>query len=324
VCAVNDGGRSMPSEILSVCRIPEDPQPVLIVNGFDRIAAPAVVTTPDYSGFQNLTDAGVPDRVDYNFTGLQHDFRPSSPYRSNDGPGYGASFADDETRIVAGNSFDYPFVHGSALVASGRSFVSCSDEAVVDSMVQLSRYRIVDLILGEECATPRVRPLMDSLYGTRFTALPPAMRKELSLFTTQGGRLIVSGSRWAGELWSAPRGDSSGIRFGREVLKTVFVTDHASRGGEVVSADSQFLPSGVSLSFTTELNDSLYAVESPEAISPARGARTLLRYAENSFSAAIGFKGESSAVLLGFPLESLTKRADRNTLMNAIVQFLAP
>jgi hypothetical protein len=323
VCAVNDGGQSMPSEILSACRVPEDPQPVLVVNGFDRVSAPAVVATPDYAGFQNLTDAGVPDRIDYNFTGLQTDFQPSSPFRSNDGPGFGASYADDETRIIAGNSFDYPSIHGAALRAAGRSFVSCSDEAVMDSMVLLTRYGIVDLILGKECATPRVRPGLDSLYGIRFMALPPAMRKELGAFAAQGGRLIVSGSRWAGELWSALHGDSSGIRFGRETLRTVFVTDHASRGGEVVSADPQFLPAGTSLLFNTVLNDSMYTVESPEGIAPTRGARTILRYSENSFSAAVGYTGESSMVLLGFPFETLLHRTDRDVLMKAMLRFLA-
>jgi hypothetical protein len=323
VCAVNDGGQSMPSEILSVCRMQGDPQPVLVVNGFDRIAAPAVVATPEYSGFQNLTDAGVPDRLDYNFTGLQHDFKPSSPYRSNDGPGYGASFADDETRIVAGNSFDYPSVHGAAFRAAGRSFVSCSDEAVMDSMVQLNRYGIVDLILGKECTTPRVRPGLDSLFGVRFTALPPAMRKELGLFTAQGGGLIVSGSRWAEDLWSAPHGDSSGIRFGRETLKMVFITDHASHSGKILSTDPQFLPTGTSFVFNTVLNDSIYAVESPEGIAPARGGRTILRYAENSFSAAVGYKGESPVILLGFPFETLLRSSDRNILMQAMLRFLA-
>jgi hypothetical protein len=190
-------------------------------------------------------------------------------------------------------------------------------------MVRLTRYGIVDLILGKECATPRVRPGLDSLYGIRFTALPPAMRKELGIFAAQGGRLIVSGSRWAGELWAALQGDSSGIRFGRETLRTVFVTDHASHGGEVVSADPQFLPTGTSLIFNTVLNDSIYAVESPEGIAPTRGARTVLRYSENSFSAAVGYKGESSMVLLGFPFETLLRRSDRDVLMRAMLRFLA-
>jgi hypothetical protein len=322
VCAVNDGGQSMPSEIVSICRVAGDDNPVLVVNGFDRIAAPATVSTPEFAGFLNTADAGVPDRIDYNFSGQQHDFQPSSPFRTNDDPGFGASYADDETRIVAGNAFDYPAVHGAALRAAGRSFVSCSDEAVMDSMVHLQAYAIVDLILGKECTTPRVRPLLDSLYGVRFEAFPVPLRNAVTRYIAGGGRLLVSGSRWAEDLWAAPRGDSSGIRFTRETLKAVLVADHASWGGEVVCADTQFLPAGTTVRFNTALNDSIYAVDSPEGIGPVRGGRTLMRYAENGISAAVGYKSDASLVLFGFPLETLVRKADREAVMQAVLRFL--
>jgi hypothetical protein len=322
VCAVNDGGQSMPSEILSVCRVPGDDAPVLVVNGFDRVAAPATVNTPAFAGFLNGADGGIADRVDYNFTGVQHDFSPSSVFRSNDDPGFGASYADDETHIVAGNTFDFPAVHGAALRAAGRSFVSCSDEAVTDSLVQLQRYRMVDLILGEEHATPRVRPLLDSLYGVRYAAFPLPLRSAVTRYLSTGGRLIVSGSTWADDLWATPKGDSSGIRFSRDVLKTVLVANHACLNGEVSATDTSFLPAGTTVRFATTLNDSMYAVGSPEGIGPVRGGRTLMRYPENGISAAVGFTGEGNLVLFGFPLETLMKLSDRTALMKAALRYL--
>ena len=322
VCAVNDGGQSMPSEIVSVCRVPGDDTPILIVNGFDRIAAPATVTTPEFAGFLNMVDAGVPDRTDYNFSGRQHDFRPASSFRSNDDPGFGASYADDETRIVAGNTFDFPAIHGAAIRAAGRSFVSCSDEAVMDSMVLLPQFAVVDLILGKECATPRVRPLLDSLHGVRFEAFPVPLRNAVTRYLAGGGRIMVSGSKWAEDLWSAPKGDSSGIRFSRETLKTILVAGHASWSGMVASVDTQFLPAGTTVQFNTALSDSLYLVDAPEGIGPVRGGRILMRYAENGISAAVGYKGDASLVLFGFPLETLIQRADRDALMKAAIGFL--
>jgi len=322
ISAVNDGGESMPSEILSVCRMQEDQVSVLIVNGFDRIAAPSVVETPQFAGFVSMIDAGVPDRVDYNFTGLQYDFQPASPFRSNDGPGFGASFADDETRLVAGNTFDFPFTHGAALRSLGRSFVSCSDEAVMDSVVLLRSYRTVDLILGEELTTPRVRKSLDSLYGVRFETFPPGLRRELAGFAAEGGRLLVSGSHIGKDLWSALPADSSGMRFARETLKCTWVTDHASRTGEVVTADTSFLPASTPIRFSTSVNDSIYAVESPEALGPVRGGKTLLRYAENLFSAGIGQKGSYNIVVLGFPFETIVQPLQRTALMKSILRFL--
>lgn len=322
VCAVNDGGQSVPSEIVAACRMPGAPGPALIVNAFDRIAGPAAVASPQFAGFQNVIDAGVPDRFDYNFTGMQHDFLPSSPYRSNDAPGHGASFADDETRLVAGNSFDYPFVHGRALRSAGWSFVSCSDEAVMDTLVRLSHYPLVDLVMGEERATPRVRPSLDSAYGVRFQAFPPPLRREVHRYLAARGRLLVSGSNWASDLWSTAPADSSGIRFGRDVFRSVFVADHASRNGEVVTNDTGFLPAGTVIRFATGLSDSIYAVESAEAIAPLRGGTTLLRYTENLFAAAAGYRGDAALVLLGFPFETVLAPADREALMAAVIRYL--
>ncbi len=321
VTAVNDGGQSMPSEVLAVCHVAGDDHPVLIVNGFDRVAAPATISTPEFSGFINDIDAGVADRIDYNFIGRQHNFFPAAPFRSNDDPGFGASYADDETRPFAGNSFDYPAMHGAAVRAAGRSFVSCSDEAVSDSLVVLPRYDIVDLILGQQHATPRVRPLLDSLYGVRYTAFPAGFRAMVGRYVAGGGHLMVSGSRWAEDLWAAQRGDSSGIRFSRETLKTVFAADHASRGGEVVSVDAGFLTPGTTVHFATQMNDSIYAVDAPEGIGPVRGGRTLMRYTENGISAAVGYKGDASLVLFGFPFETLLKQTDREAVMMAVLRF---
>ncbi len=322
ISAVNDGGQSMPSEILSVCRMPGSSDPVLIVNGFDRIAAPAIVESPAYAGFVNLADAGVPDRIDFNFTGIQHDFLPTSPFRSNDSPGFGASFADDETRLVAGNTFDFPTIHGVAIRSTGRSFVSCSDESVMDSTVLLRQYSTVDLILGEEKTTPRVRTALDSLLGVRFVAFPEELRRELGAFTSGGGRLLVSGSHIGSDLWSTAPGDSSGLRFARETLKCTWITGHASRTGQVIAGDTAFFPARTTLQFSASENDSIYAVESPEALGPVRGGKTLLRYADNLFSAGIGFKGDYNIVVLGFPFETVVSASQREMLMGSILRYL--
>jgi hypothetical protein len=112
------------------------------------------------------------------------------------------------------------------------------------------------------------------------------------------------------------------MRFARETLKCTWVTDHASRTGYVVTGDTTFLPAHATIRFSTSVNDSIYAVESPEALGPVKGAKTVLRYAENLFSAGIGHKGTHNVVVLGFPFEAVVEHGQRTALMQAILRYL--
>jgi hypothetical protein len=322
VSAVNAGGESFGSEVLSVCRTTSGAPIALIVNGFHRVAAPGVVDLPGYGGFVNFLDAGVPDHVDYNYPGLQFDFDSHSAFKSNDSPGYGASWADDETRVFAGNSFDYPIVHGASLREVGYSFCSCSAEAVEDSLVDLRNYPLVDLILGKQKKTPRVRPALDSLLGVRFAAFPERLRQEIKRYTDAGGSLFVSGSYVGADLYSTVPRDSSGLRFARETLKFNWVTGHASRVGEITPVAPTFRGNNVPIGFSVRLNDKMYSVESPDEIVPVQGGSVLLRYSDNLFSAAVGYKGTSNIVVMGFPFETITTLAARDAVMKGVVEYL--
>src|SRR5690606_23528591 len=86
VVAVNDGGISFPSEILSVCRKSDQKGEVLIVNGFTRISAPYSFTTSEDSiaGFVGSVDNGVPYIADYHFIRQMHEFRRTIPWMDDD------------------------------------------------------------------------------------------------------------------------------------------------------------------------------------------------------------------------------------------------
>ena len=60
VTAVNRGGESFPSEILSAYKAKREQGKVIIINGFDRISGPAVGNTSDKAGFDLMQDPGVP------------------------------------------------------------------------------------------------------------------------------------------------------------------------------------------------------------------------------------------------------------------------
>ncbi len=320
VTAVNEGGESFPSEILSAGKADNSKNPVLIVNAFDRICGPRSVKTDKFSGFLNNLDAGVPYKYDINFTGAQYDFDPNSPYISNDAPGFGASHSNFETKIVAGNTFDFPFIHGKAIMNSGYSFVSSSDESVWDKNINLSKYKFVDIILGEEKETSWQKPYADSVNGKQFKTFPLRFQNVIRKYTDAGGNLFISGAYVGTDLFS--NRDTVDIKFAKDVLKFRLDAGYASVDGEVESKGDSILGKNLKLHFNTELNDSIYAVEAPDAILPVKDSKTILRYSENQFSAGTAFKDKYGVVVLGFPFETILGEKDRDQLMHGILNYL--
>jgi hypothetical protein len=322
VAAVNSGGESMPSEILSVCRIENGKPPALIVNGFNRICAPSSFESQSVSGFLSDFYSGVADGYDFNFPGSQYNFAPNSVFLNNDAPGYGASYANYDAALVAGNNFDYPFMHGKSLKAAGTSFVSSSDEAVTDSIVDLANYRFVDLILGKEKETRWQKPIMDSLRGPQFVIFRPALRRHLERYLKGGGNLLLTGAYIGSDPWRNGKRDTSESGFVKKVLKYVWVSDHASRTGGVVAMTPDFLGKGRTFRFNTTLAREMYAVESPDEIAPVDSGVTILRYTDNQFSAGVAYKKEYGIVALGFPFETILDPAIRDDLMKAVMFWL--
>ncbi|MBU1680422.1 MAG: fibronectin type III domain-containing protein [Bacteroidetes bacterium] len=323
VTAVNPGGESFPSEILSV-HLNKKTEPILIVNGFDRVAPPASVNTPEFAGFLDFVDMGVPFGYDLSYTGSQHNFNPNSQWATDDIPGHGASYADQETKKIAGNTFDFSFIHGTSFKELGYSFVSVSDESVFDGFIDLNKYSFVDLILGEEKKTKWQKPIADTLNGIQFEAFPAKFQDILKNYFAKGGKLFVSGAYVASDLFSGTKKDSMNVKFAKDVLKYKLDSDHAVKNGKVI-AINKFLPENFEIEFNTELNDKIYKVEAPDAVGPVKGtgSETLLRYKENLYSAAIGYNMDYGVVAFGFPFETVVSEASRNLIMKAVLDYLS-
>ncbi len=318
VTAINDGGESFPSQILSVSWV-NNKKPVLIVNGFDRIAPPAKVGTNKFAGFLDFLDSGEPDKVDIGYTGMQHDFNPDSKWKTDDIPGYGASYANYETEVIAGNTFDFPFIHGKSILDAGYSFVSCSDEAIMDSSIVMKNYFTVDLILGEEKTTHWQKPFADSLWGVQFKTFPLNLEKRISEFLNSGGNIFISGAYVASDLFLQKNNDD--LTFAKNLLKYQLDADHAVKTGNVISIGNGLLPDDFNFSFNTSLNDSIYAVEAPDAITPVNGSTTVLRYSENLFSAGTAYTGDYNVVVFGFPFETIKGQRKRNVIMKSVLNY---
>jgi len=326
ITAVNDGGESFPSEILAAGRVNGDAHPALIVNGFDRVSGPAAIETQNFEGFANFHDEGVPDHYNINFTGRQYDFDPSESYATNDAPGFGASYANRETQIIAGNTFDFPAIHGLSMLHAGHSFVSVSDESVMDGDVNLNNYPMVDFIMGEEKTTPK--PGNGSfLKQKRFRVFPSLLQEKINQYAENGGSILISGAYIGSDVYSTiesdtAKVDSTGMRFTQNTLKYRLESNRASRTGSVFAPQSGIIDENVKFRFNTQLNPDIYKVEAPDALLPAdRDGQVLLRYHENRFGAAVGYKGSYNVAAFGFPFETILGQHDRDQVMQSIWQY---
>jgi hypothetical protein len=323
VTAINKGGESFPSEILSAGRAAQRKGTVLVINGFDRVSAPADfdVTADSLAGFLDEQDHGVPYLADISYIGRMKEFRRVVPWMDDDASGFGDSFANYETMVIAGNSLDYPAMHGEAILKAGYSFLSASNEAVESGQIQLSDYRHVDLILGKQCQTKMGRGGVTPL---QFKTFSDPMQQALTDYCGGGGNLLVSGAYVGTDLWDNQLAPSleKDRKFAVEVLKYKWRAGRAAITGRVKSVISPAAFSPQSYRYFNELNSESYVVESPDAIEPAAaGAHTILRYSENNLSAGVAYKGAYRTCILGFPLESLRTSGEREQLISDILRF---
>lgn len=321
ITAINEGGESFPSEILSVSWNGRMENPVLIINGFDRISSATMIESENFSGFVGAIDEGVPDKYDIGYVGAQHNFTPDSKWKTDDVPGHGASYADMETKVFAGNTFDYPYIHGRAITNAGISFASASDESVEDSIVSLSNYQFIDLIYGEEKETSWQTPYADSINGKRFKIFPSKMKKVISDYLQGGGNLFVSGAYLGSDMFLSESKDSTDLQFATEILKYRLASDHAVKSGNVEIVNESFKNTLSKFNFNTEFNEDMYRVEAPDALGAINGSETFLRYSENIYSAGIAYNNDYGVVILGFPFETITTQTAKNELMKEILKY---
>ncbi|MDR1783051.1 MAG: xanthan lyase [Dysgonamonadaceae bacterium] len=320
VVAFNEGGLSFPSETLSASRVSNEKGLALAVNGFTRISAPDNFASSDsIAGFLDYRDHGVPDRKEYNYIGSQFEYRRSIPWMDDDAAGFGASNANYETTVVAGNTFDYPYLYGKSLTAAGYSFVSASAGSVENGQTDLNKYRFVALILGKqkEIETGR-QGAMPPLFKT----FPAELQEKITDYCGKGGNIFVSGAYVGTDLWDSRFASSADRKFAQDVLKYKWRTGHAAVTGKVKSVASPYASLQGRYEFLQSPNSEFYAVESPDAVEPVEGGSTVFRYAENNLSAGVAWSGEYKTLVLGFPFEAVREQALRDELMKNIIEFM--
>lgn len=352
ITAVNTGGKSFPSEILSAgipdgyCSTsascgegdfscPED-SCILIVNNFTRISAPAWFDSPEFAGFDSSADSGVPYIRDISSTGKMYDYRRSSQWVNDDCPGFGASYNDLSGTVIAGNTFDYPAVHGKAVMAAGYPFCSSSADAFCsDTSISRGKW-CIDLVCGKQVTVKSAGKGMPD----KFRVFPGRLMEAIAAYTASGGNVLVSGSHIATDIYdrvypvetdSSFRAASAG--FAENVLGFGYITGRASKSGQV-----EWLP-GITdrkdFVFNNRPDSRLYSVESPDGIRPALPSGpdvstlpapwgyTFLKYGDTKISAGVCSDfGKYRTVCIGFPIETVTDENSRRDLVGYCLGFL--
>lgn len=294
VTAVNRGGESFPSETLSACKAKRSKGAVLIVNAFDRISGPGSINSPLMQGFDLLNDPGIPDGQTPAYCGYQQNFDRSRP-GIEDETGLGYSGNELEGKLIAGNTFDYPFIHGKAIQAAGRySFVSCSDETIESGSTDLTAYDVVDF-----------------LYGADRKGISPEIREALTRYCNQGGSLLISGAY----LSDGKSKNAEGKTFCQNVLK------YADQGLTAPLSCEEVSGLNVRFRLPRRANETTYAVPQSGYLYPTGGSFSTFVYTSGNYGAGIAYRGNYRTFVLGFPFESIPEEGERNHVMKAILGF---
>lgn len=336
VTAYNAGGESLPGEVLCARMGRTGARRALIVNAFDRVAPPAMVTG-NREGADRSADHGVGDGWNVGLTGSQYDFDRNHPWLgddtpfSNDNPGHGASHAYMERSKEAGNTRDFAAVHGASFAVLGWGFDSASDEAVGAGHVPLAEYKLVDWLLGEERTTlppPSTSPKAGAADRMKpeFQCWPADHQAAVRAYLAGGGRLLVSGSYVVTDLVEPPTATPADREFLRDVLGAQYISGNGPRFALAQASETtgpfRALPPFIANGAGT---DGAYHAENPGVIEGLPKADpAVLRYRDGSMGAAVaGAAGGGRRIVLAFPLECVSNAdGERTGLLKAALEYL--
>ncbi len=309
VTALNDGGESFPSETLSAYISESNKGYILIVNGFQRLSGPETIETDTEQGFNIARDPGVSYIASPVFCGEQQVFSKDNMDLEDS---LAIGFSNDlyNGDVLAGNSFNYPYIHGKAIAeGSNYSFVSCSRNAVENGEIVLADYEIVDYILGLQKHTAQ-----DTIYDKDYSTLSPAIQDALSSYLDGGGNLLLTGSYLGSDMCSTVQGE----KFLEEKL-------HLNYRGAVTDIEEDVV-TGIksNININRKPNREFYALPRPEILEPNGKATAIMTYKKQRYSAGIGYNGKDyNCIVIGFPFESITNEKDRNKTMQAFIKYLS-
>lgn len=199
----------------------------------------------------------------------------------------------------------FAVTYGQALNALGHSYHTVSNDAVIDGAVKIERYPVVLWMLGDD--------------RRDFGTLSPEEQNAVRNYLEQGGKLLISGTRLASDLWRD--GSSQERDFFRTYLKTGFqevTTGH----GSIQGAEGSFL-SG----FTAQLDTVAYPADSIDALQTEYDGEPILT-GMNGEVFGTGYRGtvgegttESGVVVSSIPVSILGDADAREEFLTQLLTY---
>ena len=301
IAAVNRGGRSFPSEVVSALYQPKASNTVLVVNGFHRLASPAFVNNESEQGFVIDDDMGVSYGRTAGFTGRQLYFNKDK-MGVEDSTGLGFGFTELAGRFIAGNEFNYVRTHAEAIRKAGTyNIASCSTQAL--DRVDDRKYAVVDLILGLE--------RNDGYSLLQYKSFTPEMQSWLVNYIRRGGRLLVSGSYIGSDMTTDAE---------RLFLSNVLKCSYAGKDNDTGEGIRGM---GTTFDFHRQPNELHYAAPHPDILQAAGdNAMATMAYADG-YAAAVAYSGNDYRTFtMGFPFECIKSDDMRTSIMRGILNYL--
>lgn len=210
------------------------------------------------------------------------------------------------------NTRDFIRQHGSAILAAGRGFDSCNNEALIHGRLTMPDYYVVDWIAGEE--------------GSSTSSFDPAEQTLLREYLQGFHRLLVSGSEIGYDL--VAQGNQADRDFYRDVLHAEYVADDAGAYHATGVLNSGF--DNLRVAFDDGTHGG-YDVDFPDGIRPAGNAKLAMAYdgvdPAQRGGAAIYWADPNvngpQVIYLAFPFEMIYDSAERNAFMNRALQYLS-
>ncbi len=308
ITACNSGGQSMPSA--EVCAyIPlSGSRHVLLIDAFDRLAAPLCVNNDSLQGFDLWTDPGVPMARMAGFCGQQQCFERARA--GGEGPGaLGHSTSELEGLIIAGNTMDWSTRHARDIIAATNGHVtlsSCTHQAVGRAYFDAREIDLFDIIFGLD--------KIDSYSTQQSKVFAPALTQAVAEFVRGGGNVLVSGAFVGSDMTS-----ESDRLFTRTVLKYEYSSALAAHDISGISGLN------TQCDIYRTLNERSYCVPAVDCLAPVDEGFCTMVYAPSGESAAVAYQGSDyHSFVMGFPLESITDSYLRVSILSGILRFLIP
>lgn len=329
ITALNAGGESFPSQVVSVYAAPsmalavtgKKPKgcpTILLVNDFDRLSGPARIDTSEKAGFDLRRDVGVSYGNNCSLAG------PQTVFSRSEGGKEGSAalgYCTDEYvgKSIAGNHYDDVSLHAADIlsVTTDYSIVSMTrsafDELSIDA---IKRYEAIDFIAGLQA---------DKSYNlVHYDVFTPQTRKLLAEYMKKGGKLFVSGAfigepaaSLAGKQQKANIAESDSV-FLAQVLHCNYraTINHSER--------TTFSGLGIDIPVFNVPGPVHYACQESTVLeAQGKDAFPAFAYAPNSagngYAAGVAWP---SGVVMGFPYDCISDPNTRRIVMNAVLNYL--